>query len=204
MLQKRFLEIPFALALLPKSLQEKWPIPSGEAMLKLDMVEAVLSRLKQGPATAAELIELAKNAGVSQEEVPTVLEILVHNGVITPCRPDFLTVDRAPSQRLNQVLMNIALAGDTHRYLAAPVLGSAIGANYFERLAALVLSDDSLADDHKAVGAVLERLERSGKRMVRDGKPMDRDEQDVRELDGLMREFRAAGFDHWRSLGVLS
>jgi hypothetical protein len=87
-LQKRFHKIAFALICVPNEL-EKWPIHAGGAQLKPQAVEAI---------TGLELIELGVKNGL---EVPTVIEILIHNNVVWPGRSDFAAVDRSASQRLN-------------------------------------------------------------------------------------------------------
>ena len=62
---------------------------AGDALLKADAVEAMVSRLRQEPATGGELIELGVKNGLEADEVPTVLEILIHNNVVWPCRSGF-------------------------------------------------------------------------------------------------------------------
>jgi SAM-dependent methyltransferase len=191
-------EMAFALTVVPKELPEKWPIPSGGVIVKPQVVEAIVSRLQQGPARGAELLALGTKADISTEELPTILEILVHNGVVTPCRPDFASVDHSASRRVNQAVLDLALSGDTHRFLAAPILGSAIGASYFERVAALVLGEDQAVDDDTAAGRMLDRLEGVGRVVLRDGQPLNR-----KEAAKLIREFRSSSLPRWQNLGVL-
>jgi hypothetical protein len=200
---KRYKELVFALTALPESLPEKWRIPSGEAKLKDGAAEAIASRLRQGPADAAELIAVSAKAGLDGKDVPPALEILIHNGVLCPCRADFATVDRAAGQRLNQALLDLALAGDTHRFLAAPALGSAIGSTYLQRVAALVLSQHPDADDAALAGHVFDTVTAAGKGFIRDGKPIERNEQALKELAGLIGDFRQSVLPRWRALGAL-
>jgi hypothetical protein len=201
--RKRYKELVFALTALPEPLPEKWRIPSGEAKLKEGAAEAIVSRLRDGPADAAELAAAAAKAGLGRKEVPAALEILIHNAIVAPCRADFATVDRAAGQRLNQALLDFAPAGDTHRFLAAPALGSAIGSTYLQRLAALVLRQHQEADDDALAGHVFDRVTAAGKGFFRDGKPIERNAQSVKELAGLIGEFRKSALPRWRALGVV-
>ena len=200
-LQQRYSEIVLALTVAPKELPKKWPLPWGEVILKpevLEVVEAMVARLQRGPAPSDEIMALGAKASIGAEELPTILEILIHNGLVTPCRPDFGTVDRSASWRLNNAIFDLALAGDTHRYLAAPILGSAIGASYLERIASLVLCEDHDTDDVTAAGRMLDRLEEEGRLLLRDGQPMNR-----KDVEVLLHEFRETGLPHWRRLGML-
>src|SRR5262249_47657284 len=130
--------------------------------------------------------------------------ILIHNGVVAPCRPNFASVDRGPSERLNRVILDLAFAGDTHRFLAAPVLGSAIGTNYLDRVAASVLCENKKMNDATAAGTIFDRLDKAGNRLIRDGKPMDRSQETLRELENHVGQFRAVALPSWQALGTLS
>lgn len=197
-LRRRYQGILLALAVVPKQLSEKWTVPCGEIVLKIPFVEAVVSQLRQGPATVADILTLGTKEGFGAEDLLTVIEVLIHNGLLTPCRSDFETVDRSASQRLNNIVFDYALNGDTHRYVAAPLLGSAIGASYFERVAASVLREHHDVNEATAADCMTKSLEADGHLLLREGKLMTRD-----EVASLFVEFRESGLRHWRNLGVL-
>lgn len=199
---RRFRELTFALTGRSSELPKSWRIPSGEANLKVAPVEAVVSSLADGPATAAKIIAACVEAGAVQSQVPAILEVLVHNGLLAPCRQDAATVDRAAGDRLNQTIFEIALSADTHRFLAAPVLGSAIGAGHFDRVSAPVLRQHPESDDATVAGYLLDRLEGAGRAFMRDNKPLPRGEESVEEIARLVRTFRDSTLPRWRALGV--
>jgi SAM-dependent methyltransferase len=202
--QRHYDEMALALVALPKPLPETWRIPSGTAKLKDATVNSILAHLAGGPATAGALRAMGKEAGIADGEVPAVLDVLIHNAVVTPCRPDFAALDHGTSQRVNGAIVELALAGDTHRYLAAPVLGSAISTSYFERLAGPVVLEHDGADDSAIAALVFDHFERASKRVMRSGKPLERNDETLSEMAGMIREFRESSLPRWRDLGVLT
>ncbi len=48
--------------------------------------------------------------------------LLVNASILAPARPDYASVNRTPSAKLNSVLMEMTLEADTHRFMASPVL----------------------------------------------------------------------------------
>jgi hypothetical protein len=194
----------FALTAVLPTIPEKWRIPSGEASLKPGIIDTILKRLQISPATAGELRAAGKAAGLRNSEIPAALEILIHNNVLSPCRPDFATLDRSATERVNATVLEFALAGDTHRFLAAPVLGSAIAASYFERVAMPLMTKANGADDVALARQTFERLGETGRRFFRDGKPMDLAAENLDEIAGIVRSIRESGLPRWRELGVLA
>jgi hypothetical protein len=197
-LRRRYQEIVLALTAVPNQLNEKWPVPCGEVMLKMPLLEAIVSRLRLGPAAVSDLLALGTEQGFGEDHLSIILDVLIHDGLLAPCRPDFENIDRSASQRLNDIVFDYTLSGDTHRFVAAPLLGSAIGASYFERVAASVFRDNHDLNDAAAADCIIKRLESDGHLLLREGKPMSRD-----EMAALYGEFRTVGLRHWQNLGVL-
>jgi SAM-dependent methyltransferase len=175
-------------------------IPAGQATPKRDIMTATLDRLSEGAATAAELIEANKNTGASPTDIFMLLEILVHRGVVNPVRPDHASVDQVPSHRLNKSIMSLTSAGDTHRYLASPILGSAVSCEYADRLMAPLMLDHPKKDD-KAIGkTVQERLKASGFNLQRGGAPIPEGDE---VIETMVKDFRSLRLPHWLKLGLL-
>ncbi len=200
--RRRSRGLTFALVARPDPLPEKWPIPAGEATIKPEIVHAIVDRLQDGPATAADLLAAATAAGVSEANVAPTTEILVHAGIIMPARGDGAG-DATAAWRLNQVVFDAALHGDTHRYVAAPALGSAIATTYFERLAAPLVCDNPQADSESVASLMFDRLEGTGRVVRRGDKPIKRDAEGLAEIARLVETFRAQALPLWRRLGVI-
>jgi SAM-dependent methyltransferase len=181
---------------------ESWPIPAGSARIKPGAVEAILARLQSGPATLEAVRAAVAAAGGEAQDVPTVVDILIHNGLVQPCRPDFATLDRGPAQRLNAEISALAKADDTHRFLAAPVLGSALGCAYFDRLA-LPLTATHEGSDAALIAALDELLATSGKHLQQDGKPIADKAEIASRLGAMLRQHRDATLPRLRALGAV-
>jgi SAM-dependent methyltransferase len=202
--QAQFDAIAFARHRVPDPLPERWRIPTGQAKPSGTTVDLILSRLQTGPATGAELMQLGVEAKIPGAEVPMVLELLIYNNAVVTCRPDFASVDRSASDRLNHAVMELAWTGDTHRYLSAPALGSAIGTNFFERLAAPIFLGDPTLDDTTTAATVLERIEKSGRRFVREGQLVEPGEKSIEEMAKMVSDFRESTLPRWRDFGIIS
>jgi len=202
--RKRYDGLTLMLLDRPDPAPEEWQIPAGTARVKPEVLDSILAALSAGPTTLGEVRAKAVAAGTADADVPAVLDILVHNGVVLPARSDHATLDRKPAHRLNQVLAELAGKDDTHRFLAAPVLGSAVGVSHFDRIVAPKLAQDEASDDVTHAKAVYEILESSGKRIMRDGKPVDDPTTAVSELTGVVAGSRRQGLQRLRALGAVS
>ena len=202
--QRRRDELTVALVAAREPRPEEWMVPSGSARVEPRAVDCVLEHLAAGPASIAELREAAARRDLAEVDLPTVVDILIHNGVLAPCRRDFATIDRAPAARLNAVVAELARSNDTHRYLAAPVLGSAIAAASFDCLAAPLAVAHAEADDAVLASAVLHELGRAGKRLMRATTPIEDQEEATAEIARLVRTHRETVAPRWRALGVQS
>jgi trans-aconitate methyltransferase len=201
-LDRRYEEIAFALTNRPKGLPENWPIPRGSAQLGTKALELIFGMLEKGPATGAELRAEARRLGLPGVELPAVLEVLIHNGAVNPCRPDFATVDTAPARRLNEMVFESAFTRDGHQYLASPVLGSAIPIQPFERMAGPVAIGNHGTSDPGLAAMLFDRFEARGVRITRDGKPLERSEATTAEIAASFHEFRDRALPRWRALGI--
>ena len=132
--------------------------------LKPQVVETIVSRLKQEPAHGAEILALGTKVDISAEELPTILEILIHNGVVTPCRSDFAAVDRSASGRVNHAVFDLALAGTPIASSLRRCSDLQSAQVILSAFAALVLGDDPDINDTTAAGRMLDRLEGVGRK----------------------------------------
>jgi SAM-dependent methyltransferase len=178
-------------------------VPSGEVKPAKPLMQAMWRCLGGKAASGAELLRAANEAGEQREErVWTLLEILVHNGMIHPLRADGGAAAE-PARRLNRELMALASAGDTHRYLAAPALGSAIPASYPDRIIAPLLTADPDLDDAAVADRAFDEVARSGQRIYRDGEPIEKTPEVVRSFAAYVADFRAHILPRWRLLGAI-
>lgn len=200
--KQRFNETRFALAVPAREPQTTWRVPSGEARLKPGIVKAIFDRLKDGMASGAELRDVIVKAGFQEEELQGIMEILVHNYHVAPGRSVHAgQVDTTASLALNDIVYELATTDDTHRFLAAPAIGSAIGTNFFERLLIPAMRETGSSDPRVLANAALEKMESSGKRMSKDGEPIGRERID--DIVKIATEVRELSLPRWRDLGIV-
>jgi trans-aconitate methyltransferase len=198
--RQRLGNITFALTKMQSEMPDKLRVPAGEATLNRAMIDAILQCLGDGPVRADDLIAAGEAAGVRPVDVFRLLEVLVHNGFIYPARPDQDSLDRAPSQRLNDAVIELTSSGNTHRYLASPVLGSAISCVYVDRLLVPLVLNASHTDDQSVANEALKRLNTASVMLKRDDGPVEMDLETVAELVG---DFRTERLPRWRALGLV-
>ncbi|MGB3719227.1 MAG: class I SAM-dependent methyltransferase [Hyphomicrobiaceae bacterium] len=179
----------------------EWPIPVGTARPKPNVIPAVLEAVADGPTPIGTIRAHCEKKGVPKVDLPGVLEILINAGVMRICRSDHASLDREPARKLNRAVFELALGDDTHRFLASPVLGSAIYASYTERLLGQLLLSESLETPVTAFSAY-EFLQRHGKQIKDSGTPVDDLAAAQEKLSTLLAETRNRVLPTWRRLGI--
>lgn len=180
---------------------EVWRIPAGEARIKPELIQAALKPMDKGSATGAEILESVVAAKFNEDETLSVIELLIGSGQVVPGRPDHQSVDRTASRRLNKAVLDQALIDDTHRFLAAPALGSAAGTNYLERLVLPLILEDGAAGADVIMERAFTLMETHGKSMTRDGKPVTRENSE--EMARLVEDIKARAMPLWRNFGIV-
>ncbi|MCK0206661.1 class I SAM-dependent methyltransferase [Starkeya koreensis] len=185
--RSRFQDTLFALTGPVATLPESWPIPAGTARPAPGLVEGAVARLRQGPATGGELMTLLAHIAQTEVDVRIVCEILIENHLLVPARPAGSASDPAAAARLNEVVGNLSLKADTHRFFASPVLGSAVGVSQFDRLALPLLERNAGAGAEELAGLALARVTESGLNIRRRGKTGDATAGDLIDLAENLR-----------------
>jgi SAM-dependent methyltransferase len=103
----------------------------GEVKGRADLYSPILDRLADRPARLLHLIAQVGDADKSAAAVIQALGLLIHSGQIKMIRPGTET-DPEPARRLNVVLAREIAAGRAVPVLAAPAVGTGIGADLCE------------------------------------------------------------------------
>lgn len=199
----RFHRITFALATLDKKLPEKFTFPVGEFTVKKEALTALSDLLAAKPATGAEIIAATAKAGLREPDVVLWLLVLVQSGIVAPVRPDHHAMDRAPAHRLNSLIIGLSPGADSHRFLCAPVTGSAFGAGYLDRIIAPLMAKAPKDDDAAIARKAFDMLEGAGRGFVRDGKTLPKTDENIQDIAKAVGEFREVRLPRWRALGAL-
>ncbi|RST87430.1 methyltransferase domain-containing protein [Aquibium carbonis] len=187
-----------------KAIPEKLRAPAGEIGLGHDLSEAVWRCIDGRIVSGAGLVSAGRSVGEREERMLAVIELLVHNGVLHPARPGIVEANRGPSQRFNEAIFELSKAGDTHRYLASPVLGTGFTTKYPERILPPLIAATPLADDRAVAEAAFDQVLAAGQHFLRDGISVDKDEDSLGELSRFVGEFRAHRLPRWQLLGTMS
>ncbi|GAO39059.1 hypothetical protein SCH01S_25_00390 [Sphingomonas changbaiensis NBRC 104936] len=166
----------------------------GEFTLKDQIYGPVFDALESGPKRISDL--LARQGG--QSNVLQGLILLAHGGHLAILKEGHR--DFAPGQRFNQACAAAVLTGAPYNHVAAPAIGSALALRDVD-LMLLALRGQGTAQNELAP-KLLESLGRLGRKLLRDGKPVDGDEAQ-RLADELIDEVVANRLPVWQRLGVV-
>jgi SAM-dependent methyltransferase len=166
----------------------------GEFALKEQIYAPVFDALENGPKRISDLL-----ARQDQSNVLQGLILLAHGGHIAILKEGERHL--GPGQRFNRACAAAVLTGAPYSYVAAPAIGSALALRDVD-LMLLGLRDQGVEWGALAPG-LLESLGRLGRKLLRDGKPVDGDE--ARQLAGeLVDDVMASRLSVWQRLGVVS
>lgn len=186
-----------------KELPEKFAMPAGEITPKREVLDALVDCMRHKPASGADLIAAAEKAGAREPDAVLLLLILVQSGVVGPVRPDHATVDRSASLRLNETILNLTAAGDTHRFVSSPVQGSAFAANFIDRLVAPLIAKSPKDTDAAIAGQAFDRLKSAGRGFYREGRALEKTDENLEEIARAIKEFREQRLPQWYALGAI-
>jgi SAM-dependent methyltransferase len=192
----------FAPVQMNDAVPEKFQLPIGELKPKPELMAKLMAGIGNKPLSGDQIIEAGIKADLKEPDAILYLLLLVNNGIVLPARKDFAKVDRAPSLRLNKTIMDMSAASDTHRFLASPVLGSAIGAGFVDRIFSPQLDAQPKADDTKVAGMAFDFLAKSGQSFRREGKAIEKNDANIGEIAKVAKEFRDQRLPRWKTLGV--
>lgn len=201
--RRKFSELVFANTLMSAEMPGKFQVPVGEISPKKEAIDALLEVTSSGPATGAQILAAGEKAGLRANDIGLLLMILINAGVLAPGRPYHAGIDCAMSQRLNRAVMQLTAIANTHRFLASPVLGSAIPVPFLDRIIASDILEQPGAEDAAIASLAFDRLTASGQSFQRDGKPLAKTDENLAEIAKLVRDFRNHRLRRWQVLGAM-
>jgi SAM-dependent methyltransferase len=181
--------------------------PDGLAPAEDDpaLYQPLLEALRDGPLTVARAAGLGKLAGKPIEAAAGAVAMLIAAGNAHPVVPDDMAqAAEATVRRLNDAIIDAIARGEEVGHLVSPLTGTAIETNPLEALTVGALLAGRRADDAEGlIEVVALPMRRSGRAVVRDGKPIE----DAAEATAMLREIIARIVQRrvplLRSLGVL-
>ncbi len=110
---------------------------------------------------------------------------------------------RESALRLNRAVARRALKGEPYRYLAAPAIGNGLGTSDVELTAFDALSRQEITATEELAQAMWARFRGVGRSLVKDGKPLQGEAENLAELRSRAAEILERKVPVWRQLGVL-
>jgi SAM-dependent methyltransferase len=177
------------------------PGPIGELTLKPEFHGAVMDVLERKNASFDELLALPAFGAGGADMLLDCLALLVHSGHVLALVGD--KVDMRPAQRFNRMVVERARGGRLYGHLASPVAGTGVPVDQFGLLALAAVFDAKAADPLAAARHGLSILAASGRRPLKENRPIDDDSEAVAHLAERMTPLLEEQMPAWRRLGVL-
>lgn len=172
----------------------------GEADLQPDVYTPLLDALADGPASVEQMMRADKKiADLGWPRLMQAMAILSGSGNVHPCLPVNGEADRAARTRaFNAAVCARAKTSTSLNYLASPVTGGGIPVDRFGQL----FLGCRRADDPDPVASVWSLLKLQNQRVVKDGKPLQTEAENVTELKQRLAEFEENRLPVLMKLGI--
>lgn len=176
----------------------------GEATLTEAVYGPVLDALADHkPRTLAHIDAVVQPQGVAFAGLQEAVLILSGAGHLALAQDDAVAAKaRKQTDRLNAHLLGLARGSNDIAYLSSPVTGGAVAANRFEQLFLLAGAQGRKqpADWAQAAWQVLQL---TGQRLVKDGKALEAEADNLAELTRQAQEFAEKRLPMFRALQVV-
>ncbi|MBB3221638.1 class I SAM-dependent methyltransferase [Pseudoduganella umbonata] len=181
--------------------------PRGDVTLQETVYGPLLDMLAdQGTHTIGELSERgAREHQVNKLQVLQAVFILAGSGKVAVLQDDDVIARAAPqAQKLNLHLCTLAKSSTDFHEFALPATGGSMTVDRFQQLFTLARAQSGKDDVEAWASFAASVLARQGQRIVIDGKPVESDEMQLRELTKRAVQFRDHTLPMLRKLGAVA
>ena len=195
-------KIRFALTLPPERTTLKLSTSAGELDGNERVVRPLLDKLAAGPAAFTELREAVATASDAQAwQIAQALSLLVESGQAHP----LVEGDAgASAQALNGALLDDAPLDESMQFLCAAALGSGAYVPNAEQLILHALRQRQQGSAAELTQVVWRHFKAQNKRLMRDGKRIEDEGENIKELEARVNDFLERRLPLLRRLGVVS
>jgi SAM-dependent methyltransferase len=177
-------------------------VPAGEADLSPATFGLVADALAQRPHRVGELLDLVDTKADRRMPAAEMIATLISSKQALPLKDGLRPGDQAVADRLNKTLLERVDAFDPNSQigLAVAELGSGIQCNFPEAvvLRAGLLGSDNLIE--RAAGEAMRLIASRGDRLLRDGKPVENEEEALEIVRNKVRQVTVDKFPVWQKL----
>jgi SAM-dependent methyltransferase len=143
--------------------------PMGEVKGRAELYSPILDRLADGPIRLSQLVAHMAGPDKTAAAVIQAVGLLIHSGQVKMVRPDTET-DWEPARRFNVALAREITAGRSVRVLAAPAVGTGVGADLCDFGFVAAREQDLRLDAETIARTTWKMIENTSIRPMRDGK----------------------------------
>ncbi len=164
----------------------------GEASMSDAIYSPILDALADQKAhTIADIEKAIKGKTITLPQLVEALLVLSGKGDLVLVQSDVAAAAAQKSaQRLNHHLMGVARGNNTINYLASPMTGGGIPVERLQQLFMLAIREGKKAQSEWATSA-WDLLKSQGHRVLKDGKPIEGDKENLTEIETRAGEFAA-------------
>jgi predicted O-methyltransferase YrrM len=161
----------------------------GEIDLTVKLYTSLITAFAAGPMSTRELLMSNSTEGATWGQITQAITVLVGANYLQPCLPEQEQAARAESCKLfNHAVCKHAENSEDHQFLASPVTGGGLAINRADRLFMLAISKGKQTPEDWASEA-WQILAPQGHRLLKDGKMLVTDEENLAELTARAQEF---------------
>lgn len=190
---------------LRQDLPEEWVFSTSYGELKgnPEVYNAIFEALLSGKDRIADLEGLPFMKGKQIGALLQPLAMLVHGDFAHPLRvPPRDGCDHEPSRLFNRIVSEKVYQGAPLNFLAAPAIGSGILASFPELAIFALKKRRPDSSEELLVETLFSQMKLLGRRMMRDGTPVEGDEENLELLRNALKQYDSATLPRWRALGI--
>jgi hypothetical protein len=170
----------------PTGKEMTFATPAGEVVGKEEVYRPVVDMLAEGTVSVGEAQQ--KLADRSFAEIIQTFIMLVAGGYAAPLPPPVdMASSRESARKLNIAIAEMNALGGAVGWLAAPLTGSAIPADWIETLIVAALLAGDPPESKVLVPAILEKMRNAGRAVHRDNQPVADPAEALRIVDEGVR-----------------
>lgn len=195
-------DLKFCMCVRPSAVSLKFATLVGEVAGHEEIYRPIVDALAEKNMSLFELTKVPALANVSANNILQAITLLTQANYVHPVTDENRKNGEA-ARRLNKAICDRLLLGEELNFLAAPVIGSAIGAMFVEVLILNTLLSNPKAAGKELVQGIWSGMEISGKRLLLEGKALmtfaEAEPEIVKHVDAFDNGKRAI----WQRLGIL-
>ncbi|MEO0392660.1 MAG: class I SAM-dependent methyltransferase [Pseudomonadota bacterium] len=177
----------FALTVARADTALKFNGPLGEVTMSAEAYNPILDNLAAGPKTLKQMVEQPEIGAMSWPSLRQAMAVLIGANYVQPCLPAKDDAKRKKrTDALNRAIAEQSKAKSELSYMASPVTGGGV---QVDRMSQLFLTAER-AGEKDPVAHVWSLLKSQGQRLLKDGKPLDQEADNLAELKRLYQVYQ--------------